>query len=219
LAQLLIVGTSPNPRWLIKFDKQPHKDEEMYERSFGRLISTTATDDDDPESSPPESAKQRFVKPKEKVIPAVGKVGSTRNSASSSEGEAGGEGRNHQNNSNNSKKGVTFSGSNVGSDASSTPETGPDGKKMSAPGGKVSAREQRSSRRQAKIDEDVVPGAVGEMAVGVGVVKRRIPPPTNSKNKRQRPADDGEVVKVKLLTGTLYLYRGKQRRAEFIRRV
>jgi hypothetical protein len=31
LVQLLIKGTLPNPQWLVKFDGQPQKDEEMYE--------------------------------------------------------------------------------------------------------------------------------------------------------------------------------------------
>jgi hypothetical protein len=31
--------------------------------------------------------------------------------------------------------------------------------------------------------------------------------------------EDEEVVKVKLLTGTLFLYRGTQRRVEFVPRV
>jgi hypothetical protein len=53
--------------------------------------------------------------------------------------------------------------------------------------------------------------------------KRRLPPPSghSKKYKFNEPqyAEDGEVVKVKLLTGTLYLHRGQNRRVEFVRRV
>jgi hypothetical protein len=88
---------------------------------------------------------------------------------------------------------------------------------------RMSAREARSRRRQAKIDEDApfttttATGGLGEEATHSA--KRRLRPPPNHGKKRQRQADDGEVVKVKLLTGTLYLYRGQHRRVEFVRRV
>lgn len=82
------------------------------------------------------------------------------------------------------------------------------------------AREQRSLRRQAKIDTDVNPTlgpAPGSVQLNASK-KRRIPPPKQS-TKRIKTDDGEEVVKVHLLTGTLYLYRGLHRRAEFVRRV
>ena len=44
---------------------------------------------------------------------------------------------------------------------------------------------------------------------------------TSAKQQQQQlhPKEPEECVKVKFLTGTLYLYRGKRRRAEFVRRV
>ena len=85
---------------------------------------------------------------------------------------------------------------------------------------KASAREARSKRRQAMIDDaSIVPGT--EILAG----KRKLPPPPGGNRSKQykhsdtQYAEDGEVVKVKLLTGTLYLYRGAQRRVEFVRRV
>lgn len=73
----------------------------------------------------------------------------------------------------------------------------------------VSAREKRSRLRQSKV-EDAPPVVDGS--------KRRMPSSNNfPKNKRQKTNE--EVVVVKLLTGTLYLYRGAHRRAEFVRRV
>jgi hypothetical protein len=210
LAQLLTEGTSPLPRWLIKFDGQPQKDEEMYERVFGKLITAIEDDDDAPSShsnSPPSSTQHRTTKPQA--------GGSSKHSGTSSEAEAGDAPKTKSSKTNNanatSKK---YSKSGTGSDYSSNPETGSEGKRMSARD-RVSAREARSCRRQAKIDEDLpllLEGGVGE--------KRKILPPANHSKKRQRPSESGEVVIVKLLTGTLYLYRGMhRRRAEFIRKV
>ena len=203
LAQLLTEGTSPNPRWLVKFDRQPQKDEEMYERSFGKLL--VAYDEDEPSTrsrSPlPPAVQSKPSKPNGNAA----RRGSTgKNSSTSSDEE-----QKKSVKDNGSKKGSEVSeGSNAGSDDdSSTPETG----SRRSSRDRVSAREERSRRRQAKIDEDV-PGQ--ESSGG----KRR-PPPLNGSKKRPRGENDGEVVKVKLLTGTLFLYRGLHRRAEFIRRV
>jgi hypothetical protein len=67
-------------------------------------------------------------------------------------------------------------------------------------------------------DAAIVPGT--EILAG----KRKLPPPPGNRSKQYKHnetqyAEDGEVVKVKLLTGTLYLYRGAQRRVEFVRQV
>lgn len=83
---------------------------------------------------------------------------------------------------------------------------------------RASAREARSRRRQAMIDDAAIaPGT--EILAG----KRKLPPPPGQRSKQYKSdsqyTGDGEVVKVKLLTGTLYLYRGAQRRVEFVRRV
>ena len=73
----------------------------------------------------------------------------------------------------------------------------------------VSEREKRSRLRHSKV-EDAPPAVDGS--------KRRMHSNNDfPKNKRQKASE--EVVVVKLLTGTLYLYRGAHRRAEFVRRV
>jgi hypothetical protein len=190
----------------------------MYERSFGKLIASY--DDDEP------STRSKSPSPTQnKPPPTQNKPPPSQNKPSKPQGNGSRKGSNGKSSSTSSddelkkgpkaggKKAVQFSeGSNAGSDYSSTPETGSG--KMSARD-KVSAREARSNRRQAKIDEDA-PLGLGEAPGPEG--KRRAPPPNHSK-KRQRGDDNGEVVKVKLLTGTLFLYRGRHRRAEFIRRV
>lgn len=155
LAYLLTEGTSANPRWLVKFDKEPWKDEELYEHIFGKLVK-----------------RGDGIKPK-----AV-----TSKPSSSSEGEETSK----------KKKPVAFTeeSSQMVSDSSSS--------KIRA-----LAREQRSTRRQASIE----------------VVKKR-PLKNNGlapANKRVKTNND-EVIVVPMLTGTLYLYRGLNRRAEFIRR-
>jgi hypothetical protein len=71
--------------------------------------------------------------------------------------------------------------------------------------GKVSSREERSRRRQQLIDEEVPVE---------GLMKAVAPPPKKSKTT----ASD-EVVKIPMLTGTLYLYRGAKRSVAFVRKV
>jgi hypothetical protein len=190
---------------LVKFDGQPYKDEEMYERSFGNLISA-ADEDEDVGDLPPVSQK-RGSKPSGNGNRTTG--GSNKGSGTSSEEAETGEDPEKDTNITVSDKTLhSDEGSNTGSDTSSNAESSSRGGRSS----RVSAREARSKRRQAKIDEDIPPGQVtgGKMLEQVSM---------NNPKKRQRGEADGEVVKVKLLTGTLYLYRGSQRRAEFVRRV
>jgi hypothetical protein len=83
-----------------------------------------------------------------------------------------------------------------------------------------SAREARSKRRQAIIDEvpaapaPIVAPPTGKRKTGGSSSGSKI-----KKRQRQEPAKDEPVTKVKFLTGTLYIYRGQQRRVEFVRRV
>ena len=72
--------------------------------------------------------------------------------------------------------------------------------------GKVSSREVRSRRRQQAIEDEVPPGGAA-----VNVVA---PPPKKAKTKTS-----DEVIKIPMLTGTLYLYRGAKRSVAFVRKV
>lgn len=204
LAQFLSESTSPNPRWLVKFDGQPQKDEEMYERGFGKIL-VPADDEEDTADSGSGTAK-RGSKPSSG---GSGSGGSNKGSGMSSE-----EGENvddtiKENEVALIKSSQIAEGSNEGSDTSSNVESAGGGRSS-----RVSAREARSKRRQAKIDEEVP--TLAEIAVGV---ESRLPIVPSNAKKRQRGEAEGEVIKVKLLTGTLYLYRGRRRRAEFVRRV
>jgi hypothetical protein len=209
LAQFLSESTSPNPRWLVKFDGQPQKDEEMYEKAFGKILVPADDEDDTPDSGSVATSQKRGSKPS-----GVGSRsgGSNKGSGTSSEEGEIGEDSRKESKATLKKDSQIAEGSNAGSDTSSNAESTSEGKLSRA-----SAREARSNRRQAKIDEDVpaLP-ALGDITAGV---KRRPPIPPNNSKKRQRGEADGEVVKVKLLTGTLYLHRGRHRRAEFVRRV
>mmetsp|Transcript_15602 Transcript_15602/g.23633 ORF Transcript_15602/g.23633 Transcript_15602/m.23633 type:complete len:234 (+) Transcript_15602:46-747(+) len=196
LAYNLTEGVSPNPRWLVTFDDQSHKDEELYEKALGKVLKHGSDG----------SEKTFNVSRRARPLPSSHGASrrESRNSGSSEEGEAEKKKKN---------KSVSFSDAD-------TPAQSDD---SSSNAKKASAREQRSLRRQAKIDEEVV---FTVQSGGSRSGKRRLPSSRNSggninnSNKRAKGEEGNEeVVKVKLLTGTLYLYRGLHRRAEFIRRV
>jgi len=227
LAQLLTEGMSPLPRWLVKFDGQPYKDEEMYELSFGKLLYSAAVEVDD--------NGQDGTSGTEAYIDRNNNDGAVNNVETSSEGEksdvAAGD-KPSSKRAKSSKKSVQFgtkgsgdqhvNGRNGTHDASSPLEDdNDDASNKSGSSGrnsKASAREQRSHRRQAKIDEEtlVIPGT-GMLVDGKRALSSMTGPA--AKKYKQNPELDSEVVKVKLLTGTLYLHRGAHRRVEFVRRV
>ncbi len=82
---------------------------------------------------------------------------------------------------------------------------------------RVSARAERSMRRQAKIETDPVKKGSNTNKKLSRYVKRN--PINSSSNSKKNGGKDDEVVKVKLNTGTLYLYKGSVRRAVFVRRL
>ena len=82
---------------------------------------------------------------------------------------------------------------------------------------KVSARAARSLRRQAKIETvaaKVAPRTSSSVAMKRGRKQNNTP-----SNKRGKAANDEEVVKIKLNTGILYMYKGLNRRVVFVRRL
>lgn len=87
----------------------------------------------------------------------------------------------------------------------------------------VSARAQRSLRRQAKI-ETIAAKAVSQRPStstnNSKRVRRYTGAATSSKSKKKgKAADNEEVIKIKLNTGTLYMYKGLNRRVSFVRRL
>jgi hypothetical protein len=108
---------------------------------------------------------------------------------------------------------------------------------------KVSDREQRSRRRQELSHDEIVhqqqyyadsydvplAGTISAAASSNSTSNKRSDtgrhggigiPGSSPKTKKSKLGDtnskDGEVLSVKLLTGTLFLYRGAHRRAEFV---
>ncbi len=88
---------------------------------------------------------------------------------------------------------------------------------------RLSARAARSARRQAKIEVD--PVAKDQIGTSTKkVFKRRMDVKRNNATSvgaslKKSSDNEEEVVKVKLNTGTLYLYKGLHRRAVFVRRI
>jgi hypothetical protein len=94
----------------------------------------------------------------------------------------------------------------------------------------LSARARRSKRRQAQIETDPtktgssIKKVIGKRALD-SKIKKDYTKGSSMSNigttmmKKGAGGAEEEVVKVKLNTGTLYLYKGLNRRAVFVRRV
>jgi hypothetical protein len=186
LAYKLTTGTSPNPRWLVKFDKG--KDEELYEHVFGTVLRKADSSIDASGKSKPNhnnnNSKQKSSSN------TAGSSGTS--SASETEGQAAAAGN---------KKSVTFSQESSPVDDGSA--EGEDGKSAL-----VLTREERSKRRQTKGHDDYGHNHNNH--------KRSRPNSSKSNKKARRENNTDEIIKVPMLTGTLYLYRGLHRRAEFV---
>ena len=92
---------------------------------------------------------------------------------------------------------------------------------------RLSARAARSARRQAKIEVDPIQKdqngnsskKVFKRRIDMKHMKRRNGSGSASSNMKKSSEKEEEVVKVKLNTGILYLYKGLNRRAVFVRRI
>lgn len=230
LAQLLTEGPSPNPRWLLKFDGQPYKDEEMYERSFGKTLFSMSVDEEGSIGVVTSSASVSSASTQRKVGTGGRRTNGTKKGGTSSDDD---ETEQKELYSEDTKGENLIEESNAPSDVES------DTNDRRSQNRRVTAREERSRRRQAKIDEEIFPNLPVHEQFMAGA-KRRISTgslstsfhnskrsrrdadnddPDNKTNNNDDTSTKSTVIQVTLLTGTLYLYRGKQRRAEFIRRV
>jgi len=86
------------------------------------------------------------------------------------------------------------------------PTTGPTNHRSSS----LSRGEQHRTRARTRSSGDS-----SELLGGIEEVE--LPPPRKRVKHDMRLNTGETVVKVKMLTGTLYLYKGRQRRAEFVR--
>lgn len=268
LAQLLTEGTSPNPRWLIKFDAQPFKDEEMYEKALGKLLYSAEDSEWLIDDAVIDGVATMTTTAKTTSVPVQsgttsrrvsstsgGSNGSSSASSISSDGETGTDdnissgikgskviksatgrpktkNRRHDHNNKNkgghqaeSSKQVSTSDDNMEDDGEEGTTSG-----IIGDGGKTdraNAREARSKRRQAKIDEEIVPEETTTLLLAGSTVvgdKRKLAGPFAPGAKKlaklvNGQGDNGEVVTLKLKTGTLFMNRGLHRRAEFVPRL
>lgn len=200
--------SSVHPRWLVKFEAT-FKDEEVYEHLFVKIESVSGSQSDSSRRSPlPGHSTERRSQKTSSTSPTTDEEAAALNETKDIEDS----GYQQQK----KKKGTSLSP--VPSDSS------PDGSRQKSTNElrKISAREQRSKRRQEMLDEFgkyVIPNA---HPYGTGKSKegltRKGGNPTKG-GKRSKQGNSSECLKIKLLTGTLYLHRGRNRRAEFVRRV
>lgn len=182
-------------RWLVTFEGKEYADEELFESSFEHVISSGSDNEPSPIQPPaPAVATRKSRKTKNR-------------GASKSESET----------ERNNKKAVTF----VQDHTAITSDS-------SAHNNNRSARDQRTVRRQnrnqagdkdhahhPKVTEEKLPANNKK-----DNNKRAVAPSADLRvpKKAKGASGDEEVVKVPMLTGTLYLYKGIRRRAEFIRK-
>jgi hypothetical protein len=183
--------SSVHPRWLVKFGGH-HKDEELYEHTFVKVLDAAELDSSGVENAKSQAvtAKPKSNKGRKRTVDSLVEDTSASEKVVDTLVEA----------TNKDPPSSPNDNSSLHSEESSTQEND----------AKVSAREERSRRRQAAIDEFGMP------------TDQYILPPKRQKiikkfGKRPREQDE-QCLKIKLLTGTLYLYRGRHRRAEFIRK-
>ena len=242
LAFRLTEGDSPNPLWLVTFDGSNVKDEEIYEKHFTRLIEKSkgpkpdgrkikgkrggarrrgsgsdeeVGEEGDDDQAPPQDAREDG-----------GKSGS--NSSSDEKSSTGGRGPGGRRKKKDKKPIAASASSGDAANSESKEDEEDDGaaSDSSAPpmkkgkGGagradRAASRAQRSQRRQAMIAETVTEEVVKKTSVGS---KRAADTAADDENGKKAKLADDEVVKVKMNTGTLYLYKGLNRRVVFVRK-
>jgi hypothetical protein len=218
LAQLLTEGdTTMHPRWLVYFPD--NHTEEVYEQSLGKVITKSPEEATSPTGflDGVESSSRRNSASNSPPLPepAVGKSNVAPAPAAAPQKSANAPAKKPDD-----KTTPTSDLDDPNKSASFSNDSKP-GSDDSLSNAAKSSREARSKRRQAIIDE--VPAALAPI-VAPPTGKRKTAGGISSgskhkKRQRQEPAKDEPVTKVKFLTGTLYIYRGQQRRVEFVRRV
>lgn len=195
---------------MLTFEKESWKDEEFSEEAFGSVLGKVDEGEGSP-TGPDPPAPAAANKNKNK---------NNKNRSKPSSGASGGSSAEEQSANSDSlqKKAVSFSPGEVNptdTDASSpkqeTPKQETPANKKRSLRSRVSDREQRSRRRQALIVEEP------EVSSTDGKRPRPLEPVTRV-TKKSKSGVNEEVIKIPMLTGTLFLYRGLRRRAEFIRK-
>lgn len=188
-------------RWLVSFDGKEYADEELFESSFDHAVSSSSDNEPLNTQQAPKTAVARKAR-----------KGNGRRNKSESESEP------------KNKKGLTSRHYEAAVNASDS----------SAHNNISSARtrEARTARRQnrhqgAKVEnpkKNPASTSSSDPPTGGNGVRgnKRVnaQPPSRNSPKRFKVVNNSseEVVKVPMLTGTLYLYKGIKRRAEFVRK-
>lgn len=213
LAQLLSDSSSSNPRWLIKFDGLPLKDEEVFEYDF-------ATREDNSDDDSDSYYSNNIVDHQHRLAMSDVENGDDRRQSRVRSHHPHSQHYDHQNPCHHRRMN---SSSNLPSE-----ESGGESSRARAKRALARGREARSKRRQAKIQESMTNFCQDNQQR----FRRLAPPPpdyhhpisrsyygSQHHHKGKNHEVDQDVVQVKLLTGTLVLYKGLHRRAEFIPKV
>jgi hypothetical protein len=205
-----LVEDDPSSPWLVTFDDQEFQDEEIHDDALGPLVSRADDSDNTASKSgdnKPKTTKKKSLRHKP---PLPTRNNSDHKAGSGSEESATPDlkkkkrspslDHHHHNH-------ADERNSNADTDASSPIDSG---KHNSS---KVSDREQRSRRRHQS-DADDAPSST--------LLKQdhvRPAAPLFHPSKKIKTKGGEEVVKIPMLTGTLYLYRGPKRRVAFIPKI
>jgi hypothetical protein len=210
----LVIKTSEDPaRWLLTFNEESWKDEEFSEEAFGSVLGKS----DEGEGSPTDPHPPAPVSAAKNNKSKNNRNRNKPSEESKSGGTSGGSSAEEQSINSDSlqKKAVSFSHEVNPTDTdASLPKQETAANKKRSLRSRVSDREQRSRRRQALIVDE--PEVLGSSSTDC---KR--PRPLESVTRVTKKSKSGvneEVIKIPMLTGTLFLYRGLRRRAEFIRK-
>jgi len=193
-----------NPKWVVALDDDS-SEETVNESELGEILGKASEETVKKVKKPKRSAGRNNGKESPVVggTEALTAVNDTTNVAKQDSRSTGSQSSNEEN----KKKRPAPSSQDGASDSSGSPSDAASSKKARA-----TAREQRSRRRQAMMEEvDNFIGTSSNHGSARGIGKPR---PTNNKKKK----DDPDLVKIPMLTGTLILYRGVRRRAEFVRK-
>ncbi|CAB9497958.1 expressed unknown protein [Seminavis robusta] len=212
---------SNQPRWRVAFDDDNFPEEELFESSIGQVVPSD-TESSPSQPPPPVAATAPAAAPPPSPSPASVAAAATARKKNRKNGRFVKSSDNATVDLN-GKKSVSFIATQ------SEPEVAPP-VSYSSNSKRTSAREQRTARRNRShpiSDTPLAPTPSLNTHPAPSHTSKKRPPSgsgsgggkSSKKHKGGSSNTDEEVVKVPMLTGTLYLFKGLHRRAEFHRRV
>jgi hypothetical protein len=200
LSKLAETSSALNPRWLVSFEEEGWTEQELYESSFGEIVGKVSPKKEAETTKRVTNGRKNSRK----------RQASPENTASTAPASDSNSSRAEEpSRTKKKRKTVSFAppGTEDASDASSD---------ISKKAAAASAREERSRRRQAVLEEQqqLLSQEHRRNAHNSRGANRK-----NGRNKDPALDDEKDVVRVPMLTGTLFLYKGQHRRAEFVRNV